>query len=810
MKIITSLMVLAFMLCIQPSIAQEIIYSDNDTFYAIDILTKKTQEQSLTKAIETPTKSIPLDRIAFSTSEISKDFEVSQDFDFFQGLQSPYDPQLWIYTERAQIGGAFALKSTHLKQNTTSLLIQKANKNHEDLAYKPIGWSKHPDIIYVEALYLDAAEEHEGIFTLHIKTGKLTQLDIPFAYLTTPLLSPDRSRFIFSGVQNQKLDYLHGQADVIYDYTIASAASKVLLTSEKGQLYIHGWKKQILSKSTISPAIEKSSLSYYLPWDFGAENCVSRHGTPGPTLSHSPVGKCNWFTPGGHHGYSAIDFATSLSSDDNVRASAAGTVSFSGISGSLSSGYGRLVILRHSDGTRTYYAHNKVLLVNQGQTVQKGQIIAKEGTTGGSTGDHIHFEWRAAGGNASTPGSFVDAGQPRQNYIYRSQNTYGSSADTQAPTTTISASGGTTQAGDFTANFNDSDNIGVTRRFYQALEKYGDNWYANRNNGFFNDNFNVFYGGYTLGAGNWSINSGRLRQSNTSSDNTKLSSYVSQNSGLPYLYEFAAKVESTSGPRKFGIHIMADDATLDQRGNSYLIWFSGEDNKVRIYETVNNVLNFRAIGDAPQDNQWGNYKITYSPAYGVIEVFKNNVSVLKWTDSSPITNGSSISLRTNTTVVEFDDLKVYKFRAGNSQTITAGTAGTKDIRRRNGKIKSLVRDAAGNWSSPGNLDITISSLTKQNITDDTQLEPESILLYPNPTNGDVLLLQFPTEIEGDVKISLLDYTGKILKTKKETATATSKYKTDLSDFVKDLASGIYFVSFRNHAHSQSIKLLIER
>ncbi len=284
----------------------------------------------------------------------------------------------------------------------------------------------------------------------------------------------------------------------------------------------------------------------------------------------------------------------------------------------------------------------------------------------------------------------------------------GAASDKTAPTTSISASGGNTQSGDFTANFNDNDNVGVTRKFYQALEKYGDNWFANRGNGFFNDNYNVLYSGYTTGDGNWSINNKHLRQSDTSSDNTKLSTFLSQNSGLPYLYEFAAKVVSTSGPRKFGIHIMASDSNQEQRGNSYLVWFSGEDNKVRIYETINDDLNFRAIGDVPLDDNWANYKITYSPGYGVLEVFENNTSVLKWTDASPIKNGSSISLRTNKTVVEFDDLKVYKFRAGNSQTITAGTLVTKDIRRRNGKVKSLVRDAAGNWSSPGNLDVIIN------------------------------------------------------------------------------------------------------
>ncbi|MBW1298069.1 peptidoglycan DD-metalloendopeptidase family protein, partial [Aquimarina litoralis] len=511
---------------------------------------------------------------------------------------------------------------------------------------------------------------------------------------------------------------------------------------------------------------------------------------------------------GGHHGYHAIDFATSLSGDDNVRASAAGVVSFSGISGSLSSGYGRLVIIRHSDGTRTYYAHNKTLLVSQGQSVQKGQVIALEGTTGGSTGDHIHFEWRASGGNSPTPGSFSDAGQPRQNFIYRSRNSFGSQADTQAPTTSISATGGNTQSGDFTANYTDSDNIAVTRRFYQALEQYGNNWYANRGNGFFNDNFNVLYSGYTYGEGNWNINNGHLRQSDISSDNTKLNTYLSQNSGLPYLYEFSAKTISTSGPRKFGIHIMADNPDLSQRGNSYLIWFSGEDNKVRIYETVNNQLNFRTIGDVILDNKWANYKITYSPGFGVIEIFRNNKSLVRWTDTTPIKNGSTISLRTNKTMVEFDDLKVYKFRATTSTSITAGSGITKDIRRRNGKIKSLVRDAAGNWSTPGNLDVTISSLSRQNtfIKDDTFLE-NSLIVYPNPTNGEDIKLTNLSQFSSQISIAIIDITGRALTSFRKNIKKTENQSIDLSSHFTSLENGHYFIQVKDHKVSKTISVI---
>ncbi len=386
----------------------------------------------------------------------------------------------------------------------------------------------------------------------------------------------------------------------------------------------------------------------------------------------------------------------------------------------------------------------------------------------------------------------------------------GNPLDTTAPTTSISAAGGTTTSGDFTANFNDNDNVGVTRRFYQALEKYGDNWYANRGNGFFNDNFNVLYSGYTTGAGNWTINNKRLRQSNTSSDNTALNTFLSQNSGLPYLYEFAAKVESSSGPRKFGIHIMASDSNQSQRGNSYLIWFSGEDNKVRIYETVNNVLNFRAIGDVSQDNKWANFKITYSPGFGVLEVFKNNKTVLKWTDASPIKNGSSISLRTNKTIVEFDDLKVYKFRAGSSQTITAGTAVTKDIRRQNGKVKSLVRDAAGNWSTPGNLDVTISSLNRQNpdIIDDTSLG-EKMIVYPNPVRGVELWLTYNVIDSRQTKISLIDYAGKILKVKYDIPGKNFTKTTDISDLMQGLPSGNYFIKIQNGGQIQTSKIIKE-
>lgn len=80
-----------------------------------------------------------------------------------------------------------------------------------------------------------------------------------------------------------------------------------------------------------------------------------------------------------------------------IRAADNGIVLFAGINGSLSSGYGRMVILSHGSELATVYAHCHTLLVSAGQEVSQGQPIAIVGSTGSSTGPHLHFEVRVNG-----------------------------------------------------------------------------------------------------------------------------------------------------------------------------------------------------------------------------------------------------------------------------------------------------------------------------------------------------------------------------------------------------------------------------
>ncbi len=91
-----------------------------------------------------------------------------------------------------------------------------------------------------------------------------------------------------------------------------------------------------------------------------------------------------------------------------VRPVAAGTVIFS----SWRSGYGNTVVVQHNDGMTTLYAHNRFNLAKQGESVDRETPIALSGSTGRSTGPHLHFEAWKDGTNLTE--NFIPAASPRQ------------------------------------------------------------------------------------------------------------------------------------------------------------------------------------------------------------------------------------------------------------------------------------------------------------------------------------------------------------------------------------------------------------
>ena len=114
-----------------------------------------------------------------------------------------------------------------------------------------------------------------------------------------------------------------------------------------------------------------------------------------PISLSSPVAGAytDLFGPRGNRFHTGIDYPGATGTP--VTAAAAGRVTFAGFS---VGGWGNLVTIAHGSGTRTMYAHLSRVGVHVGQYVAPGQLIGRIGSSGYSTGPHLHFEVRVRGG----------------------------------------------------------------------------------------------------------------------------------------------------------------------------------------------------------------------------------------------------------------------------------------------------------------------------------------------------------------------------------------------------------------------------
>lgn len=187
----------------------------------------------------------------------------------------------------------------------------------------------------------------------------------------------------------------------VLDYTIkelASELSGVVAMLQDRQRKLDVIEDVIVKKELTARAVPSG-------WPVRAGYITSGYG-----FRIHPIKKARIF----HEG---IDIASPRGAP--IVAVADGVVTFSGRKG----GYGQVVDIRHIDGLVTRYAHNNANLVKEGQMVRQGQKIATVGSTGVSTGPHLHFEVRK-GGKSVNPMSFLGSA-PRNTLASRTDHTPG-------------------------------------------------------------------------------------------------------------------------------------------------------------------------------------------------------------------------------------------------------------------------------------------------------------------------------------------------------------------------------------------------
>ncbi len=139
----------------------------------------------------------------------------------------------------------------------------------------------------------------------------------------------------------------------------------------------------------VAPSVGLASAS----WGYCGDTAVSGYGANGwfilPTGSYAVSGW--YFADPRNPGHIGLDYRCSLG--DVIVAADAGVVVWAGWNG----GYGNLVRVRHGNGYETYYAHFNAYAVSCGEPVYQGQILGYCGTTGWSSGPHLHYEIRYNG-----------------------------------------------------------------------------------------------------------------------------------------------------------------------------------------------------------------------------------------------------------------------------------------------------------------------------------------------------------------------------------------------------------------------------
>lgn len=222
---------------------------------------------------------------------------------------------------------------------------------------------------YIESKELINISENQKIDNNEIEGVKVTsrgnidRLPKSKTYIVYKLIIENKELFFYNKnyaeeIKNKLLEDTENLDINIIE--ISQNAIDNLSSSEEIENIITEFKEKYNKNKTYYPTISKNITSYY-------------------GYRKSPIIGASSFHKG-------IDIGGKYG--DNIYSYKSGII----ISAIYSSSYGNMILIKHNDNTQTRYAHLSSLLVKSGDIVQGGQIIGKMGSTGISTGNHLHFE----------------------------------------------------------------------------------------------------------------------------------------------------------------------------------------------------------------------------------------------------------------------------------------------------------------------------------------------------------------------------------------------------------------------------------
>jgi murein DD-endopeptidase MepM/ murein hydrolase activator NlpD len=231
--------------------------------------------------------------------------------------------------------------------------------------------------IYMISIAIDAFEYQRMKSTLNYYTAQFTELKSTMVMLKT------------AETQFKSILSRGGKTEILEHIDTKTA------TLDTGSLDMEELKEQI--KKT---AESVASIQAYLKEQ--RDIYVSTpSGWPVAGAITSPFGERDAPFGGGRQFHTGIDI--SVPSGTPVKATADGVISFAG----WNAGSGNLVVVEHGAGYSTFYAHNGSIAVKVGQRIKRGDVVSYSGSTGNSTGPHVHYEvWQQ--GRAVNPKGFLE------------------------------------------------------------------------------------------------------------------------------------------------------------------------------------------------------------------------------------------------------------------------------------------------------------------------------------------------------------------------------------------------------------------